>query len=533
MANEPNSLIESPLRILHLEDNAPDRELIATALTEGGLDCRFVHADNKIPFETALEAGGFDVIISDFTLPSFDGMAALGIARKLQPETPFLFVSGTIGEELAVDSLKSGAIDYVLKDHLPRLVPAVLRAVRDARERQEHKKLEAQLRQAQKMEAIGQLAGGVAHDFNNMLAIIRGNVEIVLLDGAGFNDETRQCLNHIIVASERAADLTRQLLAFGRKQVLEAKSVNLNEVLGDLAKMLKRIIGGNIQFDYTAATAQLFVEADVGMMEQVLLNLVVNARDAMPQGGSLQIRTDKVRLTAADAHTSTEARAGEFALLEVTDTGSGIAAEHLPHIFEPLFTTKDPGKGTGLGLSTVHGIVKQHRGWIDVSTRVNEGTSFKIFLPAIPPPSALLEVAASKMTAHGRGERILLVEDNPELRVVTKRILESHDYEVSAATSGQAALELVGNKNDFDLLVADVVMPDGISGRELADWLQAQKPALKIILVSGYSRDVAGKDSSASRSNKWRFLQKPYSSPNLLQTVRQSLDEGGKQASRD
>ena len=393
--------------------------------------------------------------------------------------------------------------------------------------------MEAQLRQAQKMEAIGQLAGGVAHDFNNMLAIIRGNVEIVLLDDAGFNDETRQCLHHIIVASERAANLTRQLLAFGRKQVLEAKSVNLNEVLGNLAKMLKRIIGENIQFEYSATTPQLFVEADVGMMEQVLLNLVVNARDAMPQGGRLQIRTDQIRLTAADARAHSEAHAGEFALLEVSDTGDGIAAEHLPRIFEPFFTTKEPGKGTGLGLSTVHGIVKQHQGWIDVATRINEGTAFKIFLPAIPLPSKCAESEQSKMTPHGRGERILLVEDNPELRVLTKRMLESYGYVVSDATSGNQALELIDTTIDFDLLVADVVMPDGISGRELADWLQAQKPAMKVVLVSGYSCDVAGKNSSPTQGNKWRFLQKPYSSPNLLQTVRQSLDEGGKEASSD
>jgi signal transduction histidine kinase len=384
---EPKADIKSPLRILHLEDNKYDRELIATALSDGGLTCHFDYADQKTEFERALESGGLDLVLSDFTLPSFDGMSALGMARRLQPDTPFLFVSGTIGEERAVEGLRSGAVDYVLKDNPARLVPAVVRAVREAQDRVERTKLEAQLRQAQKMEAVGQLAGGVAHDFNNMLAVIRGNVEIVQMNDETLNDEVRQSLNHIVVATERAADLTRQLLAFGRKQVMEARAVNLNDVLGNLAKMLRRVIAENVQFSYASSAPELFITADVGMMEQVLVNLVVNARDAMPEGGSLRIRTDKVRLTETEMHSHSEKRPGEFALLEVMDTGEGIEAENLSRIFEPFFTTKAPGKGTGLGLSMVHGIVKQHKGWIDVITKLNQGTTFRIFLPVAQPTS--------------------------------------------------------------------------------------------------------------------------------------------------
>jgi len=382
--------LNTPLRILHLEDHPHDRQLVEAELASNGLVSEFTHVSGGEQFEAQLKQDPFDVILSDFTLPSYDGMAALAAARTMRPETPFLFVSGTIGEERAVEGLKFGATDFVLKVHLNRLGPAVRRALREARARSERKQVEQQaeeqLRQAQKMEAVGRLAGGIAHDFNNLLTVIRGSADLVLLKADQLAPEVRECLKLITLSAERAANLTRQLLAFGRKQSLRLRPLNLEEVIRNLTSMLRRIMGEDIRLQCLHRAGTAFVQADAGMIEQVLINLTINARDAMPSGGQLLITTEKITLDETYAHAHPEARAGEFVWLSVSDTGSGIAPEHLPRIFEPFFTTKDVGKGTGLGLATVYGILKQHEGWVNVSSRVGVGTTFEIFLPAITAP---------------------------------------------------------------------------------------------------------------------------------------------------
>ncbi len=246
--------------------------------------------------------------------------------------------------------------------------------------------LENQLRQAQNMEAVGQLAGGVAHDFNNMLSVIRGNAELLLMGEEQLGAGAREYVKQVIAAAEHATKLTRQLLIFSRKQVMQSQPVALNDLIGNLTKMLKRVVREDIRLECRYAARLPFIQADPGMLEQVLLNLVLNARDAMPKGGQLLITTEGTSVTEADAQTNREARPGEFVCLTVSDTGTGIAPEHLPRIFEPFFTTKDVGKGTGLGLATVYGIVKQHQGWIEVASRLGEGATFKIFLRAIPAP---------------------------------------------------------------------------------------------------------------------------------------------------
>jgi two-component system cell cycle sensor histidine kinase/response regulator CckA len=250
----------------------------------------------------------------------------------------------------------------------------------------ERRKLEGQFRQAQKMEAVGQLAGGVAHDFNNMLAVIWGNADLLLLDSDQFSAAAKEGLQHIVAASDKAANLTRQLLVFSRKQVMQSQPLVLNDLIRNLTKMLARTIREDIRLECLYADQLPFIQADPGMLEQVLLNLVVNARDAMPQGGHLHIATEQRSRSAADAQANPEARAGEFVCLSVSDTGTGIAPEHLRRIFEPFFTTKEPDKGTGLGLATVYGIVKQHQGWIELSSQLGAGTRFGIFLPAIAAP---------------------------------------------------------------------------------------------------------------------------------------------------
>jgi PAS domain S-box-containing protein len=390
----------------------------------------------------------------------------------------------------------------------------------------EQKALEERLRQSQKMEAVGQLAGGVAHDFNNMLAVIRGNAELLLLDAAHHTAETKECLKHVVDASERAANLTRQLLAFSRKQVLLPQPLALNDVIADLTKMLKRVIGENIDLQRHYAAPLPYVQADLGMMEQVILNLVVNSRDAMPGGGRLRIATEHLRLDEGHTRANLEARAGEFVCLLVSDTGTGIAPEVLPRIFEPFFTTKEVGQGTGLGLATVYGIVKQHQGWIEVSSRAGEGTTFKVFIPCIPPPAQRTATSEASREARGGTETILLVEDDDAVRLTTRRVLESKGYKVHEATCGREALELWHrHAGEIALLVTDIIMPEEMTGRDLADQLWRQRPGLKVIFMSGYSADVMGKNTEFIRRTKSHFLQKPCSSRALLETVRQCLDE--------
>jgi PAS domain S-box-containing protein len=385
--------------------------------------------------------------------------------------------------------------------------------------------LEIQLRQAQRMEAIGQLAGGVAHDFNNMLAVIRGNAELLLMDDDQLNRPVRDGLKQIHAAADRAANLTRQLLAFSRKQVMQLQPSDFNDVIANLTKMLNRVIGEHIELQCTYAKRLPFVQADVGMLEQVLVNLTVNARDAMPKGGQLVIATGNVQLTDQDATRHPEAVAGDFVCLSVSDTGMGIAPEHLPQIFEPFFTTKELGRGTGLGLATVYGIVKQHGGWLEVSTQVGVGTTFTIFLPAIP-SSAEPAATTPEPPLRGGNETILVVEDDQAVRSMNRRVLESFGYHVEEAASGREALASWKQcEAKIDLLLTDMVMPGGVTGRDLGEQLRAQKPALKVIYTSGYSATMAGKDTAFLRRTNSYYLQKPCPTRLLIHTVRQCLDE--------
>jgi PAS domain S-box-containing protein len=390
----------------------------------------------------------------------------------------------------------------------------------------ESRKLEAQLRQSQKMEAIGQLAGGVAHDFNNLLAVMRGNTELVLMDADQFGSEAADCLKQVVVAADRAAGLTRQLLAFGRKQLMQAQPLNLAQAVSNLTKMLKRIIGEDIDLQLRYAGHLPFVQADVGMIEQVLVNLVVNARDAMPHGGQVVITTESIRFDGEDGWEHPEARSGEFVCLSVTDSGTGIAPENLPRIFEPFYTTKDVGKGTGLGLATVYGIVKQHQGWIEVSSQLGSGSTFRIFLPAIPAPAAKPAAPQPEPDIPGGTETILLVEDDDSVRLITRRVLQSRGYKVYEACSARQGLELWhSHGEEVTLLLSDMVMPEGVTGRQLADQLRAQRAALKVIFLSGYSADVIGKDTDYFHRTGSHFLQKPASARTVLETVRRCLDE--------
>ena len=391
--------------------------------------------------------------------------------------------------------------------------------------------LEAQLRQSQKMESVGQLAAGVAHDFNNMLTIIQGHSGI-LMARPNLPPEMFDSAQAIYFASERAAGLTRQLLMFSRKNVMQRKLLDLREVVGNMSKMLQRMIGETVTLDFQSPADLPVVHGDTGMIEQVIVNLAVNARDAMLGGGTLTISLRSVEVTMAHVQTHPEARPGPFVCLSVADVGEGMVTAIINRIFEPFFTTKEVGKGTGLGLATVYGIVKQHEGWIEVTSKVGSGSTFDVYFPA----SGQVAHATKQDTdptafIRGGTETILVVEDEPVLRDMARLILEECGYRVHDAGTGNEALSVWEKQNgNFDLLLTDMVMPEGVSGVDLAEKLLAIKPKLKVIFASGYTVDEVSEAFLAK--NNARFMQKPYTRSTLAKLVRQTLDgarDGGVQ----
>jgi signal transduction histidine kinase/CheY-like chemotaxis protein len=386
--------------------------------------------------------------------------------------------------------------------------------------------LEAQLRQSQKMESIGQLAAGVAHDFNNMLTIIQGHSSSLLIK-PDLPEEISEPVSAVYFAAERAASLTRQLLMFSRKNIMQPRAIDLRETVGNMTKMLQRLIGENITLEFHPPAELPVVLGDNGMMEQVVMNLSVNSRDAMPRGGALTIGIETVRIDENYLGTHPQAHVGNFVRLCVTDTGCGMDSTTLAHIFEPFFTTKEVGKGTGLGLATVYGIVKQHDGWLEVNSEPGSGTTFNIFFPAGDEMAVAVKkeiVPSMPAPVAGGTESILVVEDEPVLREMARAILESCGYQILEASSGKDALD-VWNRNtaQIDLLLTDMVMPEGVSGVELAEKLLAAQPNLKIIFTSGYTADEVSPEVLAR--TRAQFLQKPYSHASLAKIVRECLDK--------
>jgi two-component system cell cycle sensor histidine kinase/response regulator CckA len=646
--------VNGPLRILHLEDDPDFSDLVRSLLEKEGITAQLMVVSGRAEFEAALQKEPFDIVLADYLLPSYTGIEALQFFRKRCRETPFLLVSGTIGEEAAIESLRSGATDYVLKHWPDRLIPALRRAVQEATERKQRRQaetelhrrekyfraltentldiltiltgegiylynspsvkrvlgynpqdlaghdafhlvhpddlqaaeqafrlamehpertvrlefrfrhqdgswrylesigqshlgdpeiagvvlnsrdisdrkaaecelhdLEDQLRQSQKMEAIGRLAGGVAHDFNNILTVIHGHASLLVQNG-NLTGAPARSANQIAEAAERAAALTRQLLAFSRRQVIQPLPLNMNEVVSNISNMLGRILGEDIALQLNYLQTPAMVHADASMVEQVLLNLSVNSRDAMPKGGLLTIGISVLDVESNHRLSHSEARSGRFVCLSVSDRGCGIAPENLSRIFEPFFTTKEVGKGTGLGLATVYGIVKQHQGWIEVQSKLGQGTTFKIFLPnsdSNPAP----EDEATPAPVRGGSETILVVEDEAPVRDLVCDLLTGYGYRVIQAESGRKALEMWGScKDEVDLVLTDLVMPGRVNGRELAEKLWAERPQLKVIFTSGYSAEVVGKDFVLRPSIN--YLQKPYPPNRLAEKVRSCLD---------
>jgi PAS domain S-box-containing protein len=634
------------VRILVLEDNPEDARLAEVELRRAGLDFTARRVTARPTFEQALSEFHPDVIIADHSLPQFSGAAALELARETAPGTPFILVTGSLDEETAVEYMKAGAADYILKDRLARLGPAVLGALRrreeivqrqrieqqlrereeyfrtlieqaqdiiavldaagmiqyaspsvsrllgyapeeligllllemlhpddieptlrvfaegvatstggrllemrfrhkdgtyrmleavgryllddphvqgvviNARDVTERKSLEGQLLQAQKMEAVGRLAGGVAHDFNNVLTAILGYTGL-LLDGLPTLSPLRPDLEEIRKAAERAAGLTRQLLAFSRKQVLETRVLDLNELVADMDRLLRRLLGEDIDVVTNLDRTLGAVRADPAQLEQVVVNLAVNARDAMPHGGRLLIETRNAELDDSYAREHAPVRPGRYVMLALSDTGTGMTPETMAHVFEPFFTTKEAGRGTGLGLSTVYGIVKQSGGYVWCYSEPEQGTTFKVYLPRVDEPIERLPVRAAAGPTHG-SETILLVEDESDLRALTRRVLEKHGYTVLEAGTAGAALALTGeHTGPIHLLLADVVLP-GASGRMLADELLTRRAELKVLFMSGYTEDAVVRRGVLAANTA--FIQKPFSAEGLAAKVREVLD---------
>ncbi len=403
----------TPLRTLIVEDSENDCLLLLGTLRRGGYAVDHKRVDTAAALQSSLD-DPWDIIISDFSMPGFRGTDALSIVRERGLDVPFIFLSGTIGEEMAVSAMKAGAQDYVIKGNVARLLPAIERELREADARREKKQVEHRVRQLEKFEALGKLAGGVAHDFNNVIGAIMGWAEIGA-DRAAEGSQDGKLFRKIGDQARRAAGLTRQLLAYARRQILEPKNINLNQIVKETTALLEKVIGEQIEVKMALAGDLRVTRADPAQIEQVLMNLCFNARDAMPAGGQLLIETRNLDLDEKYCSRHADARPGRWVQLSVSDTGVGMDTSTLERIFEPFFTTKEVGKGTGLGLATVFGITKQHGGFIEVYSEVGTGTAFHVHLPVSEGEADSLR-AADDTPARGGNELILIAEDHDGMR---------------------------------------------------------------------------------------------------------------------
>jgi signal transduction histidine kinase len=463
-------------------------------------------------------------------------LLGLGLVSVLAGSGLVFLISHAFTKPLAklvegVRALGRGNFDYPLETHGGDEVMEVTDAFVSMRAslqstQKEQRQLEERLRQAHKMEAVGRLAGGVAHDFNNLLTIIRGNSDL-LIDRPGADDFHRKCVEQIQKASGRAVAMTRQLLAFSRMQVLQPRVIDLNHVVAEMGKMLPRLIGEHIEYSFSPDTQLASVKADPGQIEQVILNLAVNARDAMAQGGKLGVRTGNISMDGAEAAERPPMTPGRYAMLTVTDTGHGMDEATKAHIFEPFFTTKEMGKGTGLGLATVYGIVKQSGGFIWVISSPGNGTTFEIYLPQAD-GAAAHPLAEPKVVEVPRGtETILLAEDESGVRELACQFLRVKGYTVLEAKDGQEALEIAEKyPGVIHLLLSDMVMPR-MNGGELSRRLKRTRPEIRVAFVSGYSEYAGGDPGQGNPGGP--ILQKPFSPVSLVEIVREALQSKAKE----
>lgn len=627
--------METKLRILHLEDDPHDSELIQALLEGAGIGCEVVRVQTGAEFSSALVERQFDLIVSDFTLPAFDGLSALAFARERAADLPFLFVSGTIGEEIAIESLKGGATDYVLKQRLDRLVPAVRRALREAQERAdrqrfeeklreqaalldqahdailvsdlegrikywnagaarlygwsaaevlgqemealldrgeriarqsrwrqvgerggwegeaqqitkdgkpvtvesrwtllrtgdgdprsllvinnditERKLIEAQFLRTQRLDTIGSLASGVAHDLNNVLTPILIGIQMlrVKLPDAGVNS----LLDSMELSLQRGVGMVSQIVSFARGAEGERVPIEFSRLIQEQVKIVRETFSSAIQIRTRVTPDLWMVLGNATHLQQVLLNLCVNARDAMPAGGVLTLEAENVEADTAFAQMNSGAAPGAYVVLTVADTGTGIPPQTLARIFDPFFTTKEPGKGTGIGLSTVKGIVKNHGGFISVYSEVNKGTRFKLFLPAARQARAG-SLPVRPQLPHGLGECILLIDDDRIVREITQATLEAHGYRVYSAGDGVEAVVIFSQKSvEIALVISDIAMPF-LDGPATIRALERIRPQVPIVAISGLVDNASA--GQWTGQGQMAFLQKPFTTEALLTCI--------------
>ena len=636
---------EKPVHVLIVEDNSADAELTRRALEKSGFTVKADVVCVAGKFKSMVREGAYDVVLADYRLPGWTGVDALAVIQELGLDLPLILVTGTIGEERAVECIKLGVSDYVLKHQLARLPMAVRhvldqKAIREERamnakaleqsaldfqflfarnpipmmvlDREtlrylevndaaikqygysreeflrlrateirspdeavrlveylkrnaddfsnagawrhrtkegreidveimmhamsfqgrtallvaaldvtEKRALENQLRQAQKFEAIGQLAGGIAHDFNNMLGAILGWVELGVEESAE-QALVRNYFQKIRHQADRAAALTRQLLAFARRQILEPRNMDLNSAVRDVTGLLSKVIGSNVEMTLALAPNLPAVKADPTQAEQVIMNLCLNARDAMPRGGQLEIQTSAVEVEAAACQCHKDAKPGAYVRLDVRDTGTGMDAATLERIFEPFFTTKEVGKGTGLGLATVYGIVKQHNGFLEVKSTVGRGTEFNLFFPVGVHGEPREETAKPHAPIRRGQETVLIVEDHEGLREIDSATLAALGYGIRVAIDGEEAVrEFHAHRDEIALVLLDVVLPK-LSGPEVYARISVVRPDIAVVFVTGYSADTDV--LRIVRERRLPLLQKPYSPRDLAQKIRETLD---------
>jgi signal transduction histidine kinase len=514
---------EERISVLLVEDDDEDYLLTRDLLAK--LDVPY-EVDRACDYASALEASrarGYSVGLVDYRLGPDNGIDLVRELVEAGSDMPMIVLTGQGDHEVDVEAANAGAADFLVKGELsPTLLERTIRyAIRSQASLRALREREEGLRQAQRLEAVGQLAGGVAHDFNNMMTAVIGFAELALARLGDPEDPAREYLHEVKRAGERAGELAHQLLAFSRKQVLQTRVFDLNDVVSDVSGMLRRLLSDDVELVTVLDPRLGAIEADPAQIEQVLVNLAINAGDAMPGGGKLTIETTNVELDAAHASRYLDVRPGSYVQLAVTDTGTGMDAEMTGRIFEPFFTTKEVGEGTGLGLATVFGIVKQSGGDIGVYSELGRGTTFRVYLPRAHSPVDVVETPAARTAAPACAGTILLVDDEELVRNFEEAVLDESGYTVLAAAGPTQALELAReHAGTIDLLVTDVVMPH-LSGRELADLLAEERPGLRVLFTSGYASGAIAHHGIVEPGAA--FLQKPMSRVALLDKVRELL----------
>jgi signal transduction histidine kinase len=491
-------------------------------LRQGGYDPTVTRIETADRLHEALREK-WDVVFAEYLLPRFGALEALRVLNERGSDVPVIVVSSAVSDRQMHEALAAGAGDYVARSDAIRLKAAISREMRAAAARRERRHLEEQFRHSQRMEAVGRLAGGVAHDFNNLLTIISGWAEL-LLAGDGLETTQRAAVEEIRRASQRGGALAHRLLAFSRRQPMAPRIVNINEVLVGLEKMLRPMIGEHIELITLAGARHDTVRIDPGQLEQVLLNLVVNARDAMPHGGKLVLEAAEAHFDASSPPPAVELSPGHYVALSIGDSGIGMDEQTLAHIFEPFFTTKPTGQGTGLGLATAYGIVRQSGGAITVDSKPGRGTTMKIYLPRVEAPQRK-EAAKEAAAPAPRGwETVLVVEDEPRVRKLMCDVLARTGYRVIEASRGKEALDwLSAHQDDVHLAVLDVIMPE-MNGPEAGMEVARLRPGVKRLFISGYADEAILHHGVLASGAE--FLQKPFPPHVLVAKVREVLDAG-------